>query len=76
LSGKSATVAWSYFLGALGAVWELLDPLAQAIGDPDIKAQIIDALKDHPQLVSLALIAIAAVNIRARARSIKKGAGQ
>jgi hypothetical protein len=74
--GKSATVAWSYFLGAIGAVWQMLDPIAQALGDPDLKAQIMDALKDHPQILSGLLIGIAFITIRARVRSIKNGVGK
>jgi uncharacterized membrane protein YuzA (DUF378 family) len=70
--GKSATILWSYLLSALAGLWSILDPLAQILGEPDLKAQIIDALKDHPQLVGYFLMGIAGVTVAARVRSIRK----
>jgi hypothetical protein len=71
--GKSATVAWSYFLALLGAVGSMVDQLAQALGEPDLKVQIVDALKDHPQYAGYFLMGVSAVTIAARLRTIRKG---
>ena len=69
--GKSATMLWSYLLSALAGVWTVLDPLAQLFGDPELKAQIIDALKDHPQWAGYFLMGVSAITIIARMRSIE-----
>jgi hypothetical protein len=70
MCGKSATVAWGYLLGVLGVVGSLLDPLAQVLGEPNLKAQIVDALKDHPQWGGYFLIGLSAVTIAARMRTV------
>ncbi|MCA6108087.1 hypothetical protein [Bradyrhizobium cenepequi] len=74
--GKSATVLWGYVLSFLAAVWSILDPLAQLFGAPDIKQQILELLKDHPQYASYFLIGVSVVTIAARMRSIRKDAGK
>jgi hypothetical protein len=39
LCGKSITVAWGGLLTGLGTVWQYLDALAAAVGDPELKQQ-------------------------------------
>jgi hypothetical protein len=70
--GKSATVLWSYLLAALSVLWSILDPLAQTLGEPDLKSQIIDALKDHPQWGGYFLMSVSAITIAVRLRTIRK----
>ncbi|WP_027584220.1 hypothetical protein [Bradyrhizobium sp. Ai1a-2] len=71
--GRSASILWSYILALLGGLWSLLDPLAQVLGDPDLKAQILDSLKDHPQIVGNVVLGIAGITLVSRLRSIRKG---
>ncbi len=72
LGGHSITVAWGLFLSGAGTVFQWLDPIASVFGDPDLKAQIIEVLKNHPDLLAYALMGISAITIAARLRSIGK----
>lgn len=72
IGGHSASVAWGLFLSLVGTVFQWLDPIASALGEPDLKQQIIDALKDNPSYLADALMVISAVTIAARLRSIAK----
>lgn len=65
LCGNSVTMAWSYFLAAIGA-------LSTALGDPAIMSQIGGALKDHPEILGYVLMGISFVTIATRLRSIGK----
>ena len=72
--GKSATVAWGYALGGLGSAMALLDPLANAVGDPALKDQVTTALQSNPKILGYLTIGISVITIAARWRSIAKGA--
>lgn len=74
LSGKSATIVWGFALSGLGTVFQWLDPIAAALGDPDLKAQVMETLKDNPQFLAYALMGISAITIAARLRSFAKAA--
>lgn len=65
LCGNSVTMLWGYFLAALGA-------LSTALGDPAIMAQIGSFLKDHPEALGYVMMAVSAITIASRLRSIGK----
>lgn len=70
--GKSVSVVWGLFLSGAGAAFQLLDPIAAALGEPDLKAQIMEGLKNNPKYLAYALMGISAVTIAARLRSFAK----
>lgn len=72
LTGNSATVAWGYLLAAIGGAMELVDRLGAALGDPslNIKAQIMESLKDRPELIGYMLTGISLITILARLRGL------
>ena len=72
LCGKSATIAFSYVVQALGWVLQWIDPVASFLGDPDLRLQITDALQANPKILGYVLMAISALTIYARLRSIAK----
>jgi ABC-type Mn2+/Zn2+ transport system permease subunit len=72
LTGRSATVIWGLFLTGFGTVFQWLDPIASALGDPDLKAQVMEALKNNPQYFAYIMIGISAITIVARLRSVGK----
>lgn len=72
--GKSVTVVWGLFLTGVGTVFQWLDPIATALGDPDLKSQVSEALQANPKILGYVLMGISAVTIAARLRSIGKGA--
>ncbi len=72
LAGRSVTVIWGLFLTGLGTVFQWLDPIASAFGDPDLKAQIMEALKNNPRYLAYAMIGISTITIVARLRSVGK----
>lgn len=74
--GRSASILWSYFLTALAALWGMIDPLAEALGDPNLRDQLLGGLKGHPAIVGYVVFGVAGVTLVARVRSIrKKGRG-
>jgi hypothetical protein len=72
--GKSATMAWSYFLMLVGGVLQWVEPIASALGDPDIKSQITEGLQTNPKYLGYFAMLVSAITIAARLRSISKGA--
>jgi hypothetical protein len=46
------------FLTGIGTVFQWLDPIAAALGDPDLKAQVMEALMDNPQYLAYVLMGI------------------
>ena len=71
--GKSVTVAWGYVLAGIGFVMQAIEPIASALGDPDLKQQVMDALGANPKILGYVLMGISAVTLAARLRSIGKG---
>lgn len=69
LSGNSATIAFSYLIQAIGWSLRLLDPVATALGDPDLRQTITDTLQANPTVLGYVLMAISAITIIARLRS-------
>lgn len=74
LCGNSMTILWGYVLGGIGSAFALIDQLGTALGDPsmNLRQQVTDALKDHPEWLGYATIAISAVTIISRLRSMRK----
>jgi hypothetical protein len=74
LTWHSLTVAWSYLLLAIGFLLQSIEPIASALGDPDIKAQVTSALQTNPQILAYILMGISAITLAARLRSMAKDA--
>lgn len=74
LGWHSATIAWSYFMIVVGLIMNWIEPLATALGDPDIKSQVTNILQADPKILAYAMMAISTITIAARLRSIAKGA--
>ena len=70
LCWHSISVAWGYFLALLGAILTGLDQVGAALGDPDIKQQIITGLQNHPDILAYVTMGISAITIAARLRSM------
>jgi hypothetical protein len=73
LGWHSTTIAWSYFMALVGFVMDWIEPIATALGDPDIKTQMTNTLQADPQILAYFLMVVSAVTIAARLRSIAKG---
>ena len=72
--GKSVTIAWGYLLGGFGWALAMLDPLANAVGDPDLKDKVTSLLQSNPAVLGYLTIGISVITIAARLRSIARGA--
>lgn len=73
ICGNSLTVAWSYLVGGVGVALTLLDPVANMLGDPDLKTQIAAAFQSNPRALGVAMFVISVVTIAARLRTIARG---
>lgn len=74
LCGRSITVVWGLALQMLGQALQWVDPIASALGDPDLRQQITETLGANPKALGYVLMAISAVTIVARLRGIAKAA--
>lgn len=70
--GKSITMLWGYVLAGIGFLMQAIEPIATMFGDPDIKQQVTDALGANPKILGYVLMAISALTLAARLRSITK----
>jgi hypothetical protein len=70
--GKSATMAWSYILAGIGMAVQLIDPVASALGDPDLHNQVTNALASDPKILGYFAIFVSVVTIASRLRTITK----
>lgn len=70
--GKSATMAWSYILAGLGMLIQFIDPIASALGDPDLHSQVTDALSSDPKILGYFAMFVAAITLASRLRTIGK----
>jgi hypothetical protein len=68
---NSLTIGWGYFLAFAGAVMQIVDNIADALGDPNLKDQISASIGDA-KTAGRVLLGISIVTIIARLRSIKK----
>lgn len=72
LCGNSVTIAWSWLLAGIGTALGAIDPIATALGDPDLKGQVANALQSNPKILGYVMTGISLVTILARLRSISK----
>lgn len=70
LCGKSATLAFAYFIQALSQALQWIDPIAAFFGDADLRQQLADALQANPVILGRLMMAISVIMIAARVRSI------
>ncbi len=72
--GKSVTVVWGLVLQLLGQALQWIDPIANMLGDPELRTQITETLGANPKLLGYVLMVISFVTIAARLRSFAKDA--
>ncbi len=72
LCGKSITLVWALFLQAVSWLLQWIDPIANMVGDPELRNQITDALQANPKFLGYVLMVISFVTIAARLRSFAK----
>ena len=70
--GKSLTIASSYVAIGISAAIQWIDPLATALGDPDLRSQITNAVAADPKTLGYVTMAISVITILARLRGIAK----
>lgn len=71
--GKSTTIVWSVVVAAAAKLFDYIDPLANLLGAPDFKNQVMTLLKDNPQYIGYFAMVVSGVTIAARLRNIAKG---
>jgi hypothetical protein len=67
---RSLTIAWGYCLAFVGSALQVVDVIADALGDPNLKDQISSAIGD-PKLTGRILLGISIVTIAVRLRSLR-----
>lgn len=72
LCGKSVTMVWAFVLQGLSWALQWIDPIANMVGDPELRTQITDTLGANPKILGYVLMAISFVTIAARLRSFAK----
>lgn len=72
LCGKSATMALSYFVQVVGWALQAVDPLAAALGDPELKTQVTTTLQTNPKVLGYFLMGVSALTIASRLRGLAK----
>lgn len=65
---RSATIAWGWLCVFFGAAWGLVQQAADALGDPEVKTQVMALIP--PEWAWLAVIAFGVVTILARLRTV------
>lgn len=70
LCGKSVTIIWAFVLQALSWALQAIDPIANLLGDPDLKQQIADGLQANPKILGYILMSISFLTIAARLRGM------
>jgi hypothetical protein len=69
----SLTVAWGYVLAMTGAAMTVIDNIGDALGDPNLRDQINNAIGDT-RVAGRVLLVISIITILARLRSLRKAA--
>jgi hypothetical protein len=67
----SLTVGWGYVLAITGGVMTAIDNVGDALGDPNLRDQINNAIGDT-KTAGRILLGISLITILARLRSIRK----
>jgi hypothetical protein len=68
---SSLTIAWGYCLAFLGAALQVVDFIADPLGDPELRNQISSAVGD-PRIAGRILLGVSLITIVARLRSLRK----
>jgi hypothetical protein len=68
---NSLTIAWGYCLGLAGTALQVVDYVADPLGDPELRSQIGSAIGD-PRISGRILLGISLITIVARLRSLRK----
>lgn len=67
----SITVAWGYLLAIAGGAMTAIDNIGGALGDPNLRDQINNAIGDA-RVAGRILLGISIITILARLRSLRK----
>lgn len=67
----SLTVAWGYILAITGVAMTVIDNIGDALGDPNLRDQINNAIGDA-RVAGRVLLGISIITILARSRSLRK----
>jgi len=67
----SVTVAWGYILAITGAAMTAIDNIGDALGDPNLRDQISNAIGDA-RVAGRILLVISIITIVARLRSLRR----
>jgi hypothetical protein len=70
---NSLTIAWGYCLALVGAALQIVDYVADPLGDPDLRSQIASAIGDT-RIAGRILLGISLITIVARLRSLRRTA--
>ena len=68
---NSLTIAWGYCLLLAGATLQIIDYIADPLGDPEVRSQITMAIGD-PKIAGRVLLGISIITIAARLRSLRR----
>lgn len=68
---NSLTIAWGYCLALVGTALQVVDYIADPLGDPEIRSQLGSAF-GNPQTAGRILLGISIITIVARLRSLRK----
>jgi hypothetical protein len=68
---SSLTIAWGYCLALAGAALQVIDSVADALGDPGLREQIDSAVGDA-KTAGRILLGISVITIIARLRSLRR----
>lgn len=69
---NSLTVAWSYFLAAVGFLLDMIVILADILDEPELKGAITSIFGDSPKVVATMTMVIGIITFLARMRSLRK----
>jgi hypothetical protein len=67
----SLTIAWGYVLAIAGSLMTAIDNIGEALGDPNLRDQINNAIGDT-RVAGRILLGISVITILARLRSLRK----
>lgn len=68
---SSLTIAWSYCLAFAGTALQVIDYIAEPLGDSELRGQIASAV-GNPAIAGRILLGISLITIVARLRSLRK----
>lgn len=68
---SSLTIAWGYCLALAGTALQVIDYIADPLGDPEVRSQISSAIGD-PAIAGRILLGISVITIVARLRSLRR----